>query len=100
MRVAGAATKAVLLQAAANAWDVPVAELKAQKSMIVHEASSKRAPFADFRDAAAELSLPAKPSLKTPDEYTIMGTDVQRFDVPPKVDGSAKFGIDATVCPE
>lgn len=95
MRVAGAATKAVLLQAAANAWDVPVSELKAQKSIIVHEASSKRAPFADFARAAAELSQPAKPSLKTPDEYTIMGTDVQRFDVPPKVDGSAKFGIDA-----
>ena len=40
---------------------------------------------------------PVKPVLKTPDQYTIMGTDVQRFDVPPKVDGSARFGIDAVL---
>jgi len=95
MRVAGAATKAVLLQAAADTWGVPVDELVARKSQIVHESSSRSAPFAEFAHQAAELSMPAKPRLKTPDEYTIMGTDVQRFDVPAKVDGSAVFGIDA-----
>jgi isoquinoline 1-oxidoreductase beta subunit len=95
MRIAGAATKAVLLQAAADVWDVPVSDLKAQKSTIVHEGSARTAPFAEFARAAARLAQPAKPVLKTPGEYTIMGTDVQRFDVPPKVDGSAKFGIDA-----
>jgi len=95
MRVAGAAAKAVLLQAAADTWDVPVDTLIAEKSHIIHRSSNRSAPFADFARQAAELSQPAKPVLKTPDEFTILGTDVQKFDVPAKVDGSASFGMDA-----
>ncbi len=97
MRVAGAATKAVLLQAAANRWHVPYDELTASNSMIHHAGSHREAPFASFARDAAKLDLPAKPRLKTPDEFTIMGTDVGRLDAPAKVDGSAMFGIDAVV---
>ena len=95
MRVAGAATRAVLLEAASNAWEVPVDELVAERSMIRHDGSGRSAPYAEFARAAAELPQPVEPRLKTPDEYTIMGTDVARLDVPAKVDGSAQFGIDA-----
>ena len=95
MRVAGAATRAVLVQAAAGQWDVPVSELSAENSTIIHAASQRRATYADLASAAAELPMPDAPRLKTPDEYTIMGTDVARFDVPSKVDGTAPFGIDA-----
>lgn len=97
LRVAGAATRAVLLEAAAQAWGVPANELVAKKGHITHAASSLSAPFADFAMQAAELPLPVNPRLKTPDEYTIMGTDVPRIDVPAKVDGSAMFGIDASL---
>ncbi|MBT5220282.1 MAG: xanthine dehydrogenase family protein molybdopterin-binding subunit [Woeseia sp.] len=34
--------------------------------------------------------------MKTPDEFTLLGTDVQRIDIPAKVNGSAMFGLDAT----
>ena len=95
MRVAGAATRAVLLEAAADSWNVPAADLVARKGRIEHADSSRTTTFADVAQRAAELDLPVKPRLKSPDEYTIMGTDVQRFDVPAKVDGSARFGIDA-----
>jgi isoquinoline 1-oxidoreductase beta subunit len=97
MRVAGAAVKSVLLQAAADGWDVPVDELIARESHVYHQASNRSAPYADFAQDAAVLSQPAKPRLKSTGEYTIMGTDVQRFDVPAKVDGSAQFGIDAVL---
>ena len=95
MRVAGAAAKAVLLQAAAESWNVPIEELTAKNSHIIHQGSGRRAPYADFARQAAELSQPVKPILKSPHEFTILGTDVQKFDVPAKVDGSASFGIDA-----
>ena len=97
MRVTGAATRAVLLEAAANEWQVAVSELSAAGSMIRHEASGREATFAHFAPAAAELPLPDKPALKSPDEFRIMGTSPPRFDVPPKVDGSANFGIDAVL---
>jgi len=96
MRVAGAATRAVLLEAAAKSWNVPVAELSASKSHVRHEKSARTAPYSEFAQQAAALSLPPKPRLKTPDEFTLLGTDVQRIDVPAKVDGSAMFGLDAT----
>jgi len=96
MRVAGAATRAVLLEAAAKSWNVPVAELSASKSHVRHEKSARTAPYSEFAQQAAALSLPPKLRLKTPDEFTLLGTDVQRIDVPAKVDGSAMFGLDAT----
>lgn len=97
MRIAGAATRAVLVEAAANAWGVPASEVVARRSRIIHEASARSALFSEFALQAAELSLPVQPRLKTPDEYTIMGADVQRFDVPAKVDGTAEFGLDASL---
>lgn len=97
MRIAGAAAKAMLLKAAAEEWQVPLADLKAKKSHIIHLSGNKSATFADLAQRAAQLSGPAKPKLKTPDQFTIMGTNVQRLDVPAKVDGSAMFGIDAVL---
>jgi isoquinoline 1-oxidoreductase beta subunit len=97
MRVTGAATRAVLLEAAAHEWQVPVSELSAAGSMIRHAGSGREGSFAHFAPAAAALPLPDKPSLKTPGEFRIMGTSPPRFDVPEKVDGSANFGIDAVL---
>ncbi len=95
MRVAGAAARSVLLQSAADEWGVPVAALNASDGRISHAGSGRQASFADFARAAAELPMPDKPRLKSMDEFTIMGTDVPRIDIPAKVDGSAVFGIDA-----
>jgi isoquinoline 1-oxidoreductase beta subunit len=97
MRVAGAAAKAVLLQAAAGVWEVPVESLRAQDSFIYHDDSGRSAPYADFATQAAQLDAPVTPRLKTSAEFNIMGTDVQKFDIPAKVDGSAAFGIDASL---
>ncbi len=97
MRVAGAAAKAVLIQAAAEAWQTPVEELSARDSRIVHSASGRAAPFADFAQAAGELKGPAKPRLKSPDEFTLLGTSPPRLDVPGKVDGTAAFGLDIQI---
>ncbi|MDH4046879.1 MAG: molybdopterin-dependent oxidoreductase [Gammaproteobacteria bacterium] len=97
MRVAGAAAKAVLLQAAATAWVVPLSELRAHNSVIHHDASNRSAPYAEFALGAAELDAPVLPRLKSTEEFGIMGTNVQKFDIPAKVDGSAQFGIDASL---
>lgn len=94
MRVAGAAAKAMLLEAAATNWKVPVKELQAEKSHIHHTPSKRSAPFATFAPQAAQLSAPAKPQLKSPEAFTIMGTSPPRFDIPAKVNGTAQFGID------
>ncbi|TFG71957.1 MAG: hypothetical protein E4H26_11690 [Flavobacteriales bacterium] len=67
MRIAGAAAKAVLLQAAADRWEVPLEELEAKNSYITHQASNRSEPFISFAPQAVELSQPAKPKRKTPE---------------------------------
>ncbi len=94
MRVAGAAVKEMLRQAAADAWDVPVDQVTARKSQLIHEASGRTEPYATFAAAAAEMSPPASPKLKTADEFEIIGTHVERHDIPGKVDGTATFALD------
>ena len=95
MRVTGAAARSALLAAAADEWQVPVAELSTGDSMVTHEASGRSATYASLAPAAAEQSLPDNPALKNADEFRIMGTSRPRNDIPPKVDGTAMFGIDA-----
>ena len=97
MRVAGAATRQILAEAAAATWQVPVAELRLERSLVKHPPTGREAPFADFAAAAARLVPPAKPRLKEADEFQVMGQSKPRLDIPPKVDGSAGFGIDAHV---
>ena len=97
MRVAGAAARAVLLQAASEQWEIPKEELVVKNSTISHLASDRRALFSDFAAKAANLSQPAKPRLKSSEEFTIMGTSPPRFDIPSKADGTANFGIDVVL---
>ncbi|MFK7955345.1 MAG: molybdopterin cofactor-binding domain-containing protein [Lysobacterales bacterium] len=95
MRVAGAAAREMLLQAAADAWGVAVGALKTEAGEVVHD--DHRAPYAEFAAAAAQLTPPVSPRLKAPDQFTLMGQPVKRFDIPEKTNGSAMFGIDAQV---
>ena len=94
MRVAGAAIREMLRTAAADAWQVPVDEVDAKESQLVHAPSGRTAPFAEFAEAVADMTPPAKPTLKTPDQFTIMGRRVERHDIPSKTDGTAVFALD------
>ncbi|MDP6828415.1 MAG: xanthine dehydrogenase family protein molybdopterin-binding subunit [Kiritimatiellia bacterium] len=95
MRVAGAAARDLLLTAAADHWEVAKSELTASDGKITHTASNRSALYAEFAAAAGALTPSATPRLKVPNEFTVMGKHVQRLDIPEKVDGSARFGIDA-----
>ncbi len=97
MRVAGAAAREMLITTAARSWDVKASELSTEDGMIVHKASDRKEPYATFAAAAGMLTPPSVPTLKTPEQFKIMGEDKPRFDIPAKVDGSASFGIDAVV---
>ena len=97
MRVAGAAAKEMLLAAAAKQWGVPAAECVAAKSKVTHSASGKSATFGELASAAAVLAVPTSPALKNPDSFTIRRTSIPRVDIPSKVNGTAKYGIDVTV---
>ncbi len=97
MRTIGAAARSVLLQAAADEMQVPVGDLVAKNSVITHPATARTATYAQLAPAAAKINIPDKPTLKDSSAFRVMGTSPHRLDVPAKVDGSAKYGIDAAL---
>ncbi|MYD72473.1 MAG: xanthine dehydrogenase family protein molybdopterin-binding subunit [Acidobacteria bacterium] len=97
MTVAGAAAKEMLIAAAAERFGVPAAECTATRSRVTNATSGQAASFGELARAAAAIPVPTYPALKDPDTYTLRRTAVSRFDIPPKVDGSARYGIDVTL---
>jgi isoquinoline 1-oxidoreductase beta subunit len=97
LRKAGASAREMLLEAAAQTWGVSAKECLAADSIVRHQKSKKSMTYGQLSAKAAELPVPQDPPLKPARQFKIIGTDRQRFDIPDKVSGSAKFGIDITV---
>jgi len=94
MRPAGAAARAIFRQAAAEAWNVPVENVRTSLSHAVHPPTQRRISYGDLIEIAARQTPPEKPPLKIPKDFTIMGLPVPRHDIPEKVNGSAHYGVD------
>ncbi|MBE0617476.1 MAG: xanthine dehydrogenase family protein molybdopterin-binding subunit, partial [Proteobacteria bacterium] len=97
LRLASAAAREILIQAAAEEWGVLPSECEAHAGLVVHGASGRSLRFGHLVDRAAGLAVPEKPSLKPESEFTLIGKPVQRLDLPKKVQGKADFGIDTHV---
>jgi isoquinoline 1-oxidoreductase beta subunit len=97
MTLAGAAARQMLIAAGAAKFGVKPADCIAQKSRVIHSASNRSATFGELAADAAKLSIPTKPALKDPNKYTIRHTALPRIDIPSKVNGSAKYGIDVVI---
>jgi isoquinoline 1-oxidoreductase beta subunit len=97
LRVAGATAREMLVAAAAATWGVPTAECRAEKGRVLHGTTGRSVSFGAVADAAAALKPPSDPPLKSPSDYTVIGTRMPRIDTPSKVDGSAAFGLDVSI---
>jgi len=98
LRVAGATAREMLRQAAAQRWGVPLAECTAARGRI-HHPSGKSESYGVLADAAARVVAlaAADVKLKPRSAWRIVGKPTPRLDVPPKVDGSAIYGVDVRV---
>lgn len=94
LRHAGAAAREMLVQAAAAQWGVPPAACRAENGAVVNIATNARASYGSLAEAASKLAPPASPALKDPAKFRLIGQPLKRLDTPPKVDGSAQFGMD------
>src|SRR5881409_753227 len=97
LRKAGAAAREMLVTAAAETWGVDKTQCRAELGAVIHTRSKRRLTFGKLAAKAATVPLPHDVPLKEPKDWKILGTRVRRLDTPPKVDGSAQFGIDVKV---
>ena len=94
MRNAGAAARAMFVQAAASRWSVPAGEVSVKDGVLSH-ASGKQAGFGELVADAAKVAPPQTPTLKDLKAFTLIGTArVRRKDAAAKTTGTATYTQD------
>ena len=90
----GAAAREMLVTAAAQRWNVPLEECDTKLGNVIHKNTNKKLSYGKLAVAASKIEVPSSPTKKSKEKYSLVGKSIQRIDVPEKVTGAAKFGID------
>ena len=93
LRRAGAAARAMLVQAAARRWQVDASACTVSAG-VVHGPGGRQARFGELAEEASRLPVPGEVRLKDPKEFRLIGRPLARVDVPEKTTGQAVFGLD------
>jgi isoquinoline 1-oxidoreductase beta subunit len=96
VRRAGAGARMMLLQAAANDWNVAVGELTVANGVISHAASNRSTRYGKVAAAAAKLPAPDLKAikLKDPRQWKVAGAPLKRIDTADKLNGKLVYAID------
>src|SRR5260370_8473449 len=86
MRRAAAATREMLVAAAAKQLGVSPGDLSVSESKVTHSHSGRYLTFGPLAAAAAKEPVPAEPRLRTLNQLLLIGQPVDPFDFPPKGD--------------
>jgi isoquinoline 1-oxidoreductase subunit beta len=102
LRRAGALARWLLIDAAARRWNVAFESCHAQRGEVVHAPSGRRLSYGRLAGVVAKSPPARAPSwdhiqLKAAADCKLIGTSVARLDTPDKVNGRARYGIDADV---
>src|SRR5216684_2989449 len=95
LRNAGAGARAMLVQAAAQQWQVEPASCSTANSEVTHKESGRKLSYGALAAAAGSQTPPKDVALKDPKDFALIGKPLKRFDTPDKVNGKAVYGIDA-----
>ena len=96
---AGAAARLALIDAAAKSWNASPADCVAERGVVRHLPSGRALRYGEIvarvpiTKTFSEDEL-KQITLKKPSEYRVVGQWIPRLDIPEKVTGKAKFGID------
>ncbi|MDP3719587.1 MAG: molybdopterin-dependent oxidoreductase [Acidobacteriota bacterium] len=99
MRRVGAASRYLLVAAAAELWSVPAGQITTAAGRAHHRASNRSAGYGELAAKAATLPAPDLTTLVLKDakDFTIIGRSQRGYDVKDIVTGKPAYGIDFTV---
>lgn len=95
--VAGAAAREMLVQAAAQTWDVKAEDCKTEPGYVIHPDGATKLSYGELVQTASTLEVPEKPKRKEESEYKIVKTGLGHWDAPQIVTGKAVYGLDVRV---
>lgn len=95
MREVGSTARLMLMQAAAQLWNVPVEQCSTKPGVVICESAGKKAGYGELVKLASTLPLPEEsPALKDMDAYRIVGKPHDNMEVLDIITGKANFGSD------
>ena len=94
LRNAGATAKQMLINAAAQQWNVPASECTAENGQVLHKSSGKKLGYGDLATAASKLTIPAEVKLKDPKDFKFIGKAIKNVENKNIVIGKGMFGLD------
>jgi isoquinoline 1-oxidoreductase beta subunit len=94
LRTAGATARQMLIEAAAQTWQVPVDQVSTEAGTLHHKQSGRSAAYGEMASAAAKMPVPANVKLKGKNSFTIIGTPQKNVDGAAIVSGKPLFGLD------
>ena len=97
LRKVGAAARQMLKQAAADKWGISAEHCTTSLGKVIHPEASKSLGYGALVRTAGNYPVPENPVLKKPKDYTIIGSQRSRMDIPDKVSGKTVFGFDFTL---
>ena len=97
LRKAGAATKEMLVQAAANRWNIAANLCYASNAKIFRRDTNISLTYGELVEDASKLEMPTEPILKKKHEFKILGKTTKRLDLAVRVTGKAVYGLDVEV---
>jgi len=97
MRRVGASAKEMLISAAAAKWNIPAEKCYAENAMVINRNTGAKLSYGELVPDAIKLKAPENPTLKDAKNFKVIGKSFARRDIPEKVNGVAKFGIDVEV---
>lgn len=94
LREAGAAARAMLMEAAAQTWGVPVEDVTTKAGMVYHTKSGKSGKYGEFASKASTLSIPKGVKLKAVANFNIVRNSQKNVEGLKIVTGKPLFGLD------
>jgi isoquinoline 1-oxidoreductase beta subunit len=96
LREAGAAARKMLMDAAAQTWNVPVEELTTKSGMVYHEKSGKSGNYGEFASKAAAIPIPKDVKLKDVKDFKVVRNSAKNVEGLKIVTGKPLFAMDYT----
>lgn len=94
LRTAGATARQLLINAAAQTWEVSPSDITTESGMLIHKNSGKKAHYGEMASLAATLPVPQEVKLKDVSQFKLVGSSQKNVDAHKIVTGKPLFGID------
>lgn len=93
LRTAGAAARKLLMNAAAQKWNVDVSQLTTSEG-VISGPGGKSIKYGEIANEASSVEIPDEVELKNPKDFKIIGHDTPNVDLENIIVGNPLFGLD------